>query len=195
MRDGNRVLQAHLLLDSVKTLRTGDYAEVGTYRGNYGRIIYSRMADETHFYCVDTFEGFDAADVAIDASKVGASNTIGHFGDTSIDLVRRNICGASTPDRLVLCKGFFPETFSGLEDRRWSFVMLDADLYAPIKAGLELFWPRMVPGGLILVHDYLSEHYKGSRMAVDEFCGPTGIIPAVWPDRVGTAILAKPHIT
>jgi O-methyltransferase len=33
-------------------------------------------------------------------------------------------------------------------------VLLDADLFAPIKAGLELFWPRLVPGGLILVHDY-----------------------------------------
>lgn len=192
VRDGNRVLQAQLLLDSVRSLPQGDYAELGTYRGNYGRMIYGRMAQSSSFYCFDTFEGFHADDVAADATVAGVNNSVGHFDDTSMELVRTNICGNSASDRLTFRKGFFPDTFTGLEDRCWRFVLLDADLYAPIKAGLEIFWPRMVAGGMILVHDYLSLHFKGSRLAVDEFCGPREIIPAVWPDRVGTAILTKP---
>jgi hypothetical protein len=44
-RDGNRVLQAHVILDLVKSCASGDYAEVGTYQGNYARIIYSEADD------------------------------------------------------------------------------------------------------------------------------------------------------
>jgi hypothetical protein len=36
-------------------------------------------------------------------------------------------------------------------------------------AGLEYFYPRMVNGGILLVHDYFSEGYKGVKEAVKEF--------------------------
>ena len=57
-RDGNRVLQAHVILDRVKRCASGDYAELGTYQGNYARIIYSQMVEGTRLYCFDTFTGF-----------------------------------------------------------------------------------------------------------------------------------------
>jgi hypothetical protein len=33
-------------------------------------------------------------------------------------------------------------------------VHLDADLYASTTAGLEFFYPRMIPGGIIITHDF-----------------------------------------
>ena len=33
---------------------------------------------------------------------------------------------------------------------------LDVDLYESTRAGLEFFYPRMTPGGIIISHDYLS---------------------------------------
>lgn len=193
LRDGNRVLQAHLLLQQVLNLPEGDYAELGTYRGNYGRLIYSRMAPGTRYYCFDTFEGFDGRDLVAETDASGIAPREAVFADTSLRLVEQNITGGSaSDDRLVFRKGFFPDTFTGLESKRWRFVLLDADLYAPIKSGLEVFWPQMAPGGVILVHDYLSDYFEGAKKAVDEFCAPRGISVTPWPDRVGSAVLFKP---
>lgn len=190
-RDGNRTLQAHVLLDMVKGLPYGDYAELGTYRGNYARIIYSRMAENASLYCFDTFAGFPEASVRKESETTGLEVSTENFSDTSQAQVTETIVGQSSPQNLVLRKGEFPQTFAGLEDRAWRFVLLDADLYAPIKSGLEIFWPRLVPGGIILVHDYMG-WYAGAKLAVHEFCEPLGIVPIPWPDRVGTAIIAKP---
>jgi O-methyltransferase len=190
---GNRVLQAHVLLDAVKNYPIGDYAELGTYQGNYARIIYSRMAEGTKLYCFDTFSGFPESSMHKEVEKTGLVVSPTEFSDTSQASVVHTITGQSSSSRLVLRPGEFPETFAGLESQRWRFVLLDADLYASIKAGLELFWPRMVPGGIILTHDYFG-WFKGVKQAVDEFCSPLGIVPIPWPDRVGTAIIAKPTL-
>lgn len=191
LRDGSRVLQAHLLLDMVRRLPEGDYAELGTFRGNYARMIHARLAPGTTLYCFDTFEGFDERDLRTEPPASGVIPREDAFADTSLALVERNITGGMPSAHLELRKGFFPETFGGLEQRTWRFVLLDADLYAPIKTALEIFWPRLVPGGLLLVHDYLSTYYKGAKLAVDEFCTEHNLMALPWPDRVGSAVLAK----
>jgi O-methyltransferase len=190
-RDGNRVLQAHHFLSSVRKLSAGDYAEVGTYRGNYARIIYSRLAEGSTLYCFDTFQGFPEASVRAETTATGLQVVPGIFSDTRLDLVVNNIVGEAEPRYLKLRKGEFPSTFEGLEAKTWRFVLLDADLYQPTKAGLECFWPRLVSGGVILAHDYLSG-YPGVFKAVHEFCDAVGIVPVPWPDRVGTAVIIKP---
>jgi O-methyltransferase len=60
----------------------------------------------------------------------------------------------------------------------------------PPRPALSLFWPRLVPGGVILAHHYLSA-FPGVRRAVHEFCDPLGIVLVPWPDRVGTAVIHK----
>ena len=45
---------------------------------------------------------------------------------------------------------------------------MDADLYNPTKAGLEFFYPRLVPGGVIIVHDY-NPDWPGIMKAVNDF--------------------------
>ena len=52
---------------------------------------------------------------------------------------------------------------------------LDADLYEPILAGLEFFYPKMVRGGVILIHEYFSAGYVGVKKAVNEFVRKFGL--------------------
>jgi O-methyltransferase len=148
------------------------------------------MVEGTSLYCFDTFTGFPEISVQKELGTTGHAVSVGTFSDTSQAKVEHAIAGRTSPPCLVLRVGEFPATFAGLEDRQWRFVLLDADLYAPIKAGLEMFWPRLVPGGFILCHDYLFG-YPGVRKAADEFFDPLGIVPVPWPDRVGTAVVGK----
>ena len=54
-----------------------------------------------------------------------------------------------------------------MQDQRFSFVHLDVDLKSSTLACLEFFYPRMVPGGVILTHDY--SYLDGVRAAFGEF--------------------------
>ncbi|MBL9136962.1 MAG: class I SAM-dependent methyltransferase [Verrucomicrobiales bacterium] len=194
IRDSNRVLLFQYALQKVEGLPTGDYAEVGTYRGMTASLIWAGMSSQAKLYCFDTFEGFNESDLNVEANSLDVKAEQTKFKNTNLQHVTETIAGGAHP-RLNLIQGYFPESFADLQDRFFRFVHLDCDLYQPIKAGLELFWPRLVPGGVILVHDYLSPQYPGTKNAVDEFCHRTGAPVMPWCDRLGTAILLKAGAT
>jgi len=87
-------------------------------------------------------------------------------------------------------KGYFPETFD-LENEVFAFVSIDADLYDPIKSGLEIFYPRLSKGGYIMVHDYNNIVYGGAMRAVQEYCDKNLISYVPIPDVAGSIIITK----
>lgn len=46
---------------------------------------------------------------------------------------------------------------------------LDTDLYQPIYAGLEFFWPKMNKGGVVMIHDYFTPDLSGVKKAIDDY--------------------------
>lgn len=163
----------------------GDFAELGVYKGATASLIVSmaRRAGRTT-YLLDTFEGLPIQD------RTGIDGATGEaFADTSVDGVRKLIGG---DEGVRFVKGYFPETASQIPaEARFGFVHLDCDLYAPFAAGLEFFWPRLNPGGFLVMHDYSSLYWPGVEKAVDEFFAdkPEGIIPV--PDLCGTVAVRK----
>ena len=77
------------------------------------------------------------------------------------------------------------------EDARFALVHLDCDLYAPTRAAMEFFYPRLTRGGLLVVHDYASGHWPGVVRAVDEFLADKPEKPVLIPDKSGSAALVK----
>ena len=108
------------------------------------------------------------------------------FTDTSIEGVKKLI--APQNENITFYQGYFPETIpAGFENRKFAFVHLDADLYEPTLAGLEYFYPRMNPGGFILVHDYNA--WIGARKAVNRFLATKKEKPIPMPDKSGSALI------
>ncbi|MGM3941125.1 TylF/MycF family methyltransferase, partial [Salmonella sp. NW387] len=53
---------------------------------------------------------------------------------------------------------------------RYCFVHVDVDLYQPTRDSIQFFYPRMVPGGIMLFDDYGSGMQSpGAARAVDDF--------------------------
>ena len=52
---------------------------------------------------------------------------------------------------------------------RISLLHFDADLYKPTKVGLEVLWPRVVPGGIVAFDEYGIPPWEGESQAVDEY--------------------------
>jgi O-methyltransferase len=167
----------------------GDVAELGVYKGNTA-VLLSQFARRfgTTAYLLDTFGGFSGKDlVGIDADKRATAQ----FTDTSLNGVK-----ALVGERNVkYVQGRFPESASEIPDEaRFGLVHIDCDLYAPIRAALEFFYPRLVSGGFLIVHDYSCLCWNGAEKAVDEFFAdkPEKVIPI--PDKSGTAVIRRTAI-
>jgi O-methyltransferase len=70
-------------------------------------------------------------------------------------------------------------------------VSIDTDLYDPIYNGLQYFYPRLVKGGYIFIHDYNNDAYLGAKKAVQQFCAENNISFVPLPDSCGSAIITK----
>ena len=177
---------ALLLREIVVARIPGSLAELGVHHGWSARLIHHYCPDR-RFYLLDTFEGFAASDLKQESLGVGF-NEQPAFNDTSIELVRKTI--QPLGNTLEFVRGWFPTSVTAaMREDHFAFVHLDADLEAPIAAGLEFFWPRLTPGGMIVVHDYNA--WPGARIAVDHFrqCQDAAAVPM--PDKAGSIVLVK----
>lgn len=166
----------------------GALAELGTYRGDFAWQLNERFPDRL-LYLFDTFDGFDERDIAVERRMGGGRAAAGDFSDTrDRDVLAR----MPWEKQVVIRKGFFPETAAGLEET-FCLVSMDVDLYAPTLAGLEYFYPRLSPGGAILLHDYNSRQFSGVRKAVQAYETAHGRLPLLpLSDLHGTAVILKP---
>lgn len=143
----------------------GHIAELGVYKGDTAWKLNALFPDRKLFL-FDTFEGFDPRDIRKEEEYGCSHAKKGDFSDTSEQAVLSRL---PFPENAILRRGYFPDTASGLEKETYALVSLDADLYAPLFAGLEYFCPRLAPGGMILLHDYNNERFEGARRAVDDY--------------------------
>ena len=147
----------------------GSVAEGGVFQGDFAKEI-NRLFPEKTLYLFDTFSGFDKRDVELDRKFNCSSSDAYHFAETSIVSLLQKL---PYPEVCEVRKGYFPETAEGIEDT-FCFVNLDFDLYLPTLAGLEFFYPRMVAGGVILVHDFFNTDYMGVKKAIEDFSQKMG---------------------
>lgn len=164
---------------------TGDVAELGVYKGNSAYYL-ARLARflGTKAYLFDTFEGFDRRDLV--GRDEAASE--GSFGDTSLTSVR----GFVGEESVQYVSGYFPQSLEQVKDEpRFCLVHIDCDLYAPFKDALEYFYPRLVDGGMLIMHDYASYNWDGAEAAVDAFFKDKPERPILIPDKSGTAVIRK----
>jgi O-methyltransferase len=163
----------------------GNAAELGVYKGDFAKEINAAFPNRK-LYLFDTFEGFDNRDVATEVNK-GFSTGMQDFSDTSVEAVLSKM---PYKKNCIVCKGFFPDSAKFIEDK-FCFVSIDADLYEPILAGLNYFYPRLEAGGYIFVHDFNNEEYKGARRAVIDFCQRNQISYLPIADIGGTVVITK----
>ena len=142
--------------------RDGAMAEVGVYDGGSARIICEAKG-ERRFFMFDTFEGLPEG-VAHEKNMYRKAQYASNFDSVSAYV-------ADFPN-VSVHKGYFPESALALDElefteARFSFVHFDVDLYQSTLDCLDYFYPRMLPGGVMLSHDY--SVLKSVKQAFTEF--------------------------
>jgi O-methyltransferase len=146
--------QLHAAASAVGKL-AGDAAEVGVFRGASAKVIRLALPDKT-LHLFDTFEGLPQKDTEGDLQ-------VGEYS-CGLDEVKKYL--GSEPNTHFHV-GIFPSSATQAQDRKFAFVHLDMDLFDGTLAALQWFYPRLVPGGIVMTHDYA--YLPGPTKAFDEF--------------------------
>ena len=163
----------------------GDFVECGVWRGGSTMMAALTTLEQgpaaRHLWLYDTFEGMTEprdVDVAFDgtsASDEYVARTPEGWCDASVDDVSANMRSTGYPAELVhLVEGKVEQTIPASAPDRIALLRLDTDWYDSTRHELEHLWPRLVPGGVLIVDDY--GHWAGARKAVDEFFADAPIL-------------------
>lgn len=161
----------------------GSVVECGVWRGGSmmaAAMTFQRLsAPVRKLYLFDTFEGMPAPGDK-DRSNTGdlareeferrqRSADSSDWCYSSLEEVRANVRGTGYPESAVtLVKGKVEETLpGGYDGGPIALLRLDTDWYESTKHELHHLYPRLVPGGVLIIDDY--GHWEGARLACDEY--------------------------
>ncbi len=179
-----------LLLEALNDTHSlsGGIAEIGAYRaGNSCLMMQAQNLhdDQRPYYIVDTFSGF---------AGYGVNDPGGRASDYAYDYDFEEIeARVSVFPQAKLVRRAVPDAFVEIDaSSRFSLVFYDCDLYRPAVDTLGFFWPRLEPGGYLVVHDYYTaaNGWTGVAKAVDEFCREQECSAACFPEAT-IAVLRK----
>lgn len=156
----------------------GDVVECGSFRGLSSYIFcnYMRLANQDFkgegYHIFDSFEGLSEPseqDIIAkdDYGAVGQPSFPAGAFKGSLETVKTTL---SDFPSIEYHPGWIPESFADVPEREYKFVHLDLDLYEPIKAAVQYFYPRMVKGGVIVIDEYGFPRWPGAQRAIDEYC-------------------------
>lgn len=143
----------------------GDIAECGVYKGGSARLLATIFPNKKIFL-FDSFEGMKENDILDKGHKKG------DFKDTSLTEVKSYL---SDKPNCVFFPGWIPSSASFLNEERFCFVHLDLDLYQSTKAAIEIFWPKVVDGGVMVFDDWEWQNCPGVKQSVTEYFDDQGI--------------------
>jgi O-methyltransferase len=168
----------------------GDIVECGVWRGGsmmaIARTLLQSNDATRHLHLFDTFQGMTAP-TEKDVSFRG--DTADHLLNTeersdprsvwciaSVEEVQQNMGSTGYPPTQVhYIKGRVEETIPAQMPESIALLRLDTDWYESTLHELEHLYPRLVPGGVLILDDY--GHWQGARQAVDEYFERTGKKP------------------
>ena len=160
----------------------GDVVECGVWRGGSMMAVARtllRLGDVSRtLHLFDTFEGMPppteldqaAANGTFAAELLAAEDreTSVNWAVAGLDLVRANVGSVGYPsDRIQYVKGLVEEAIPRNAPERIALLRLDTDWYESTRHEMIHLYPRLAPGGVLIVDDY--GHWGGARKAVDEY--------------------------
>lgn len=155
--------ELYTLYSSMKAIKhlEGSVAEVGVFRGQSARIICEVKGNKP-MYLFDTYEGMPNHLIN---EKDSWKPTTFHQR-TSLEQVQEYLKSYSN---LIFIKGEFPKVkeIEELKNEQFCFVNLDVDIYVSTLESLKFFYPRLVPNGRLVSHNY--NDLLGVKTAFNEY--------------------------
>ena len=150
----------------------GPVVEIGCNLGGttiFARRMMDRLGIRKAYICIDTFDGFVdkqfATDVALGTPSVDQRMFSGSSRKLVEKILRQHHC-----EDVKLIQGDITTLPDGAFPEECSLALIDVDLTEPTLASLQRLWPRLSPGGTVLVDDCAEQTSWKARLAYSRFC-------------------------
>lgn len=166
----------------------GDFVECGVNTGLLSmtvcRYLDFEKLDRT-FWLYDTYAGIPT-EMLNGAERRAAEATNASFYKDCYDIARRNFAPFHNA-RLV--RGTLPGTI-GEAPARIAYLSIDLNNETFERQTMEVLWPRLVPGAVIVIDDYGFGGHEAQRTFWDYFAAEAGVMCLALP--TGQGLLIKP---
>jgi O-methyltransferase len=163
-----------------RTQLPGAIVECGVWKGGsmmaVARTLLELGVSDRELYLFDTFEGMsdptekDKMFTGQQAAVLleGRAKEERLWGYVPLDDVRDAVLGVGyDAERIHFVKGKVEDTVPNGAPEQIALLRLDTDWYESTLHELVHLYPRLVPGGVLIIDDY--GHWQGAREAVDEY--------------------------
>ena len=181
-QDINRFLALHELFKLQLPVK-GSIVECGVFGGSslftFAHLsgIYEPSNYHRKIIGFDTFEGMvEPTFYDVNYNNKSAKKMFDEHVEKKIDFamcsledVKKNIRENTNINNIFLIKGKVENTLRNIKKlpKKISILRLDTDFYESTKIELEVLFPRLVKGGVLIIDDY--GFWKGAKKAVDEY--------------------------
>ena len=155
----------------------GNLVECGCFLGGMAMFLGLLRSElrlgHKDIFLFDTFIG----------APVGSTDVVGgqtftepeelpRFRDTTARAIHE-VVGSLQGYRFV--EGLVEETLPTIDTGELALLRLDTDYYSSTRVELEVLYPRLVAGGVLIIDDY--GMFEGARRATDEYFSSTYAVP------------------
>ena len=160
----------------------GDFIETGVWRG--GATIFMSALLKTHdvkdrrIWACDSFAGLPPPDAKKYPADAGDTHHEISFLAVGLEDVKENFRKYGLlDDRVRFVEGFFEKTLPSLRENTFALLRIDGDMYGSTFCALENLYPRLSPGGFVIIDDY---HAIGAcKKAVGDFRKREGLLEPI----------------
>ena len=206
MSSPSRLIATLIAVKHVCNLKIkGDFVECGVWRGGNSIIalkMINKLRENKNIWLYDTFEGMTKPSEHDYENNTGKKAIIEYNQNqrddhsnwcyASLEDVKENINKFKSSLKINFIKGDITETLENVHNipEAISVLRLDTDWYESTKKELEILYPRLSVGGVLIIDDY--GHWGGCKKAVDEYFEKNGkkplLIPSDYTGRISIKV-------
>ena len=156
----------------------GDFVETGVWRGGVcilmRGILEANEIIDRKVYAIDSFEGLPPPKPHLFPQDEGFNLHLYKELAVSLEQVKANFARYGLLDeQVIFVKGRFQDTLPSLNAGPFALIRLDGDLYESTYVALEALYPKLSPGGFIILDDV--NFLPPCRQAVMDYRSRMGI--------------------
>ena len=165
----------------------GDFVECGVSTGILSLAVCEYIdfnATGKSFWLFDTFCGIPEEQMNEYEKMVGRQI----YNQWYPDCWERAKANFAPFPKARLVRGVVPHTLVDAPIDKVCYLLLDMNIVAPERAAIEFFWPKLVPGAIVILDDYAWRTHEEQLRAMDEFAAKQGVTILTLPTGQGIMI-------
>ena len=164
------------LMEAIETVVAegipGDVVEAGVWRGGASilarALLRTLSVTDRVVWCADSFAGLPPPDPTRHPADAGDAHHKVEYLKAGLPEVRASFARfGELDDQVRFLPGWFADTLPDAPIGQVAVLRLDADMYGSTTDALRHLYPRMAPGGFVIVDDYGA--VAGCQRSVDDF--------------------------